>query len=591
MPATFLLLTKNPDLYGSWAEQVPAGGVVVGLEGSAYGRLRPEFIPVVVVVDTMVYNELPPGAKEAPVIVVGKEHTSAFEQLKTAKVADRFVTYDESKTQLADWLAVLQDLAESRAALKVQESRRTETSANPFPPMPNSSNLDTWDFVEGAVENLSSRERILSEFRRASRSLLRASHVVFFLRESGGFRADRGESYCPIDDPLISYLSEHPVVLDGENWPGPPDPVAEMTVRHRLAVWGARLLVPMHDNGDLFGIIVFGVRDDGQPYDQEKHERAVFLARLLRQFLAQSNRVNALNGQFQSNRIGERYLPSTLILGPDEQPPKSVPVVVRALMGEARKTHETQRVKPSLDQPFRASAGNIAETGGQWVVWEEASSEVVDQTSHERTSRLTLLRDLSLTLNHELGNSLMSLKSLRHAAQVSGAAEVILKASDVDIGRIEMLNKRLVKLSTLFEKRAERMDLRKILKGVGDKQGIPVEVGTDTVEISLVDDLMTFALESFIQAIIENRPDLGAEKLSLQLRAVGDAAECVALISIRGEQLELEGVLPLTDANYVPDHGKIAVFIAKEIVRLHGGEIHAGPGIDGTEILISVRRW
>lgn len=539
----------------------------------------------------MVFDDLPTGAKDAPLIVVGKEHTGAFEQLKASKAADRFVTYDESRTQLGEWLPIFQELAESRAALKVQENRRTENSARPFPITTIGPNLDAWDFVEGAVENLGSRERILSEFRRASRSLLRASHVVFFLRESGGFRADRGESFCPIDDPLISYLSEHPVVLDGDSWPGPPDPVAEMTVRHRLAVWGARLLVPMHDNGDLFGIIVFGVRDDGQPYDHDKHERAVFIARLLRQFLSQSSRVNTLNGQFLSNRIGERYLPSTLILGPDEHPAKSVPVVVRALVGEARKLRETQRLKPSIDQPFRASAGCIAETGGQWVVWEEASSEVVDQSSHERTSRLTLLRDLSLTLNHEIGNSLMSLKTLRHAAHDSGASEVMLDAADIDINRIETLNKRLVKLSTLFEKRAEQIDLRTILQDVGERSGIAVEVGAGAVTLSLVDDLMTFALESLIQAIVENRADLGSEKMSLQLRSVGEVAECVALISVRGEKLELEGVFPPTDPNYIPDHGKIAVFIAKEIIHLHGGEIHAGPGIDGTEILISVRRW
>lgn len=561
------------------------------MEGSSNNRLRPEYLPIVVVVDAMNYDELPAGIKEAPLIVVGKEQTSVFERLKASQTADRFVTYEESKTQLGDWLIVFQELAEARAALKVQEHRRADNSAPPIPLPSSRSNLDAWDFVEGAVENLGSRERVLAEFRRASRSLLRASHVVFFFRESGGFRADRGESFCPIDDPLITYLSSHPVVLNGESWPGPPDPVAEMTVRHRLAVWGARLLVPMHDNGALFGIIAFGVRDDGQSYDLEKHERAVFLARLLRQFLVQSSRVSALNGQFQSSQIGERYLPSTLILGPDEQPPKTVPVVVRALMGEAKKYRETRRVKPAVDQPFRASAGIIVETGGLWVVWEEASSEVLDQSSEERTSRLTLLRDLALTLNHEIGNSLMSLKTLRHAAEAAGTAELMLKAADSDIERIELLNKRLVRLSTLFEETAESVDLRTILKQVGEKLGIPIEVEAEEVTLSLVGELMAIALESLVQAIIENRPDLGTEKLALQLRSVGDAADRVALISIRGEQLELEGVLPFRDTNYVPDHGKIAVFIAKEVIRLHGGEIHAGPGIDGTEILISVRRW
>ena len=33
----------------------------------------------------------------------------------------------------------------------------------------------------------------------------------------------------------------------------------------------------------------------------------------------------------------------------------------------------------------------------------------------------------------------------------------------------------------------------------------------------------------------------------------------------------------------------LGVFLAKEILRLHHGEIHAGPGMEGTEILISLR--
>jgi signal transduction histidine kinase len=39
----------------------------------------------------------------------------------------------------------------------------------------------------------------------------------------------------------------------------------------------------------------------------------------------------------------------------------------------------------------------------------------------------------------------------------------------------------------------------------------------------------------------------------------------------------------------VPNQGRLGVFLAKEIIRLHRGEIHAGPGLEGTEILISLR--
>jgi hypothetical protein len=50
-------------------------------------------------------------------------------------------------------------------------------------------------------------------------------------------------------------------------------------------------------------------------------------------------------------------------------------------------------------------------------------------------------------------------------------------------------------------------------------------------------------------------------------------------------------VLPEPTANAVPNQGRLGVFLAKEILRLHRGEIHAGPGMEGTEILISIRSF
>ena len=94
-----------------------------------------------------------------------------------------------------------------------------------------------------------------------------------------------------------------------------------------------------------------------------------------------------------------------------------------------------------------------------------------------------------------------------------------------------------------------------------------------------------------LESVIENRPELGKRGLSVQLRATGEAEQLTALVAIKGEKLELEGVLPQPEPGGIPSHGRIGVFIAKEIIRLHGGEIHAGPGLDGPEILIAIRGW
>ena len=72
------------------------------------------------------------------------------------------------------------------------------------------------------------------------------------------------------------------------------------------------------------------------------------------------------------------------------------------------------------------------------------------------------------------------------------------------------------------------------------------------------------------------------------MRSTGSGAELTVLLSLKGKHLELEGILPEPEEGAVPNQGRVGVFLAKEILRLHHGEIHAGPGMEGTEILISV---
>jgi hypothetical protein len=92
------------------------------------------------------------------------------------------------------------------------------------------------------------------------------------------------------------------------------------------------------------------------------------------------------------------------------------------------------------------------------------------------------------------------------------------------------------------------------------------------------------------KSVGENRGDQGVRELTLKVRSTGSGAELTALLSLKGKHLELEGILPEPINGAVPNQGRLGVFIAKEILRLHHGEIHAGPGMEGTEILISVRK-
>jgi GAF domain len=593
MSTTFILATTDLQLAAMWEAQIPPGRPIVRLFATVSQAVPQAGLSAVVVLDASSEPQLPHNLVKCPTIYVGEPRSLPFEQARLAGRAKVYLNYDESTRRLREFLPLMEELAakESMLALLMDKGRRAEGSGSRAPMRASAATetAELWDFLEGAVESIDSRDRLLGEFRRASRHLLRASHAVFFLRETDGFRADRGTSFFPNDDPLVGYLEGHPAVIDGASWDGPGDPMAELAVRNRLAMWGARLLVPIHDNGRLLGLIALGVRDDGQPYDESDRVRAVCVARLLRQFLAKATQLGRLQIFATQATLGAKYLPSTLILAPEENVPRQVPLVVRDLIGRVRRTREVSRMASSEGQPFRASAGLVAETGGVWAFWEEASGEVHDAAGRRRAARMGLLRELALTLSHELGNALVSLATFRQVPEGSTVPPAMVATIKGDIAKLEELSGRMAVMQSLDELVPAKVDIRELAQGAGSALGVRVEVGPDPVILSAAKDLLQFALSSLIETITENRGELGARELALQVRSTGTGAELTALLSLKGRHLELEGILPEPVTGAVPNQGRMGVFLAKEILRLHHGEIHAGPGMEGTEILISLR--
>jgi hypothetical protein len=554
----------------------------------------PAGLPVVVVLDAACEAMLPAGLEKCPTIFVGEPGSLPFEHARKSGRARHYLSYEESRDRLREFLPLVEEIAERTAAVEVlaEKARRNEGSR---PPMKVSGAWceasQVWDFLEAAAENIGACEPLLAEFRRAARQLLRASYVLFFLPEAGVLKSDRGSFVCPLDDPLLGYLAKTPAILDGVDWPGSPDPMAEMAVRHRLMLWSARLIVPVHDNGRINGLIALGVRDDGLPYDSADRTRLVVFARILKQFMQRTGEVDQLVRQQERWRTGEKYFPNLLILDPDELPARDLPLIVRTVAGEVKQSHETKRILPGPNQPFRISAGLIAENGSIWVCWEDASAELRERSHRDRLDRLALLHDLALTLNHELGNSLVSLIALRHNPGAETNSPALLAAIKRDIANLETINRHLASIPTFREVDPESADVRSVLTELGEKMGIAVDAGKQPLALSVVPVLIEFAIQAILESVIENRPEFGKRGLSVQLRAVGEGEQLTALVAINGDKLELEGVLPLPEPGDIPNHGRIGVFIAKEIVRLHGGEIHAAPGIEGSEILISIRSW
>jgi len=592
MPTLVILATTDTSLADAWEGQLSPGRIALRfpLQGIPTGTAPG--VAAVVILDAACESSLPASLARCPTVYVGEPRSLPFEQARMTGRGRAYLSYGESLTRLRELLPLLEEVAEKHSLVEMlaEKNRRLEM-VRPAVRTPAAESMELWDFIEGAVENIDSRDRVIGEFRRATRQLLRASHAVFFHRETDGFRADRGTSYFAADDPLVSYFENHPAVIDGTIWDGPSDPVFELAVRSRLALWGARLLVPIHDNGRLLGLIALGVRVDGQPYDDADRNRAVFFARLLRHFLAKAGHFYRLSMLAEQTALGSKYLPGTLVLGHDENVPRQVPLVVHDLIGRSRRTREVCRVAPSEGQPFRASAGVVAETGGIWAFWEEASVEVHETAAREQAGRRGLLRDLAFTLGHEVGNALVSLLAFRHAGVDVPLPGSLVESMKGDIAKLEALNDHFTLMQGLNETPVSTIDLRDLAQSIGSSLGLRVEVGPDPVILSVSQNLLDFAIRALIRVVAENRPDQGTRELALKVRSTGTGAELTALLSLKGRNLELEGILPEPSEGGVPNQGRLGVFLAKEILRLHHGEIHAGPGMEGTEILISVRKW
>jgi len=592
MPTLVILATPDAELAGVWEEQVPKGRVALRVNGDEFPNGGISEIGAVLVLDSVMESAMPTGWERCSIIFVGEPRSHPFEQARLSKKVKLCLSYDESKTRLREFLPLIDEIAEKQSLvdLLTAKGRRPEvvrtTQRSQFP-----ESAEIWDFIEGAIEGIETRERLIGEFRRASRQLLRASHSVFFLRESDGFRADRGTSYFPSEDPLVSFFESHPTIIDGSHWDVSTDPVAELAVRNRMALWGARLLVPIHDNARLLGLIALGVRDDGQPYDELDRGRAVQFARLLRILLGKTVQIGRLSYLANQVALGARYLPGTIVLGSDESVPRHVPLIVRDLVGQVRRCRQISRAAPCAGQPFRASAGLVAETGGVWAFWEEASGEVHDAMARDRAGRRELLRELALTLSHEVGNSLVSLATFRQAQPGRPLPNPLIDTIKRDIAQLEVLNSNFTLMQRLHEVEPESVDVREIAQSVGQAMGVRVEVGPEPIILMGDRQLLDFALSALVRTLCENRPANDVSELGVKVRSTGSGSEVTALVSLKGKNLELEGILPEPAAGAVPNQGRIAVFLAKEILRLHNGEIHAGPGQEGTEILASFRSW
>jgi signal transduction histidine kinase len=608
MPATLILTTPDPGLETAWKNQLQPREPAAFARNADLQRdlLRPgSRVWVTDINDPRTRLACGTGTL---VILVGQPHSLPFEQARQNRAARLFLSYDESRTRLAESVGLLEEIADKNSQLQTT-LERTRQSTPPFPfqresaPAPAASEpLESWDFLESALAHLGDRTRLLDEFRRAGRYILKSGKVLFFFRRFDAFVSDDGAHRCEAGHPLAIWLEDHPAALDVSQWSGPEDPAADAPIRQQLHSWGARLLIPLHASGQLLGWMALGPRADGAAYRETDKFRAVLHGRLLERCLERATQHEELSHIETTATLRAKYLPGSRVLTRSEIAALDLPVEVRAVASEALHAQKTISQPARPPHRYRVMAGPVPEIDGVWVQWEEAAPEIERIRAEHEEHRRSLFKNLGLTLSHELSNPLVSLVTFSQllarsqsrpplAASlppVDGAALIASEVSlSTEVQKLQRLAEHASVLGEIATPTAQTVELTALLTELAAARNISTRFSEEQITFHLDPDLMRFAFNAIFDALGANRPDEGTAGLLLTLRTAGTDARRTAIVTIEGKHLELDGILPLPAPGTTPNEGRLSVFLAREILRLHQGTLQAGPGIKGTDIQIS----
>ena len=599
MPATLILTTPDPGLEAAWKQQLLPREPALLVRPADLQRelLRPgSRVWITDINDPRTRFACDAGTL---VILVGQPNSVPFEQARQNRAARLFLDYEESRVRLAETVGLLEEIADKNAQLHhvLERSRRSEA---PFPreaPPSPAEPAESWDFLESALHHLGDRDRLLDEFRRAGRYILKSGKVLFFFRQFDAFVSDDGAHRCAAGHPLVLWLEDHPAALDFAHWAGADDPALDAPIRQQLQGWGARLLIPLHAHGQLLGWMALGPRADGALYREADIFRAVLQGRLLERCLERSAEIEELRRVETATALHAKYLPGARVLSRAELNSPELPVEVRAVASEALHSQKFVQQPARVPYRFRVKAGPVPEIDGVWVIWEEAAPEIERIRAEHEQHRGELFRNLGLTLSHELSNPLVSLVTFaqllsrgNHTPASAGAAALAQEvALSSEVVKLQRLSEHAALLGEIAQPVAKATDLNHLLTELASSRGLTTRFSDEALVFKVDPVLLRFAFGAILDAIAANRPDEGSNNLILTLRTVGDehAGQRTAIVTIEGKRLELDGTLPLPEPGTTPNQGRLSVFLAREILRLHHGVLQAGPGIKGTDIQIS----
>lgn len=588
-----VLLSDDESLKSAWQTQIPAEAILIDLvKDGVAGRLRASYGGGILIADVAHEEALSVRRWNNVLVYVGEPGSEPYESTRVDKSAKVLLSYGESLNRLgqlfpllSDSLKNLQMIALAGEGVMLRESGVVKPATFESGACP----CELWDIADGLLDAVGSREALIQEFKRAARSICRCSAVFLLFPRGGRLISDCGKCSLGLEDPIVSCLARDPVVLDGNIWPVHVSPIAQVSIRGAMTAWGARLLVPIHNAGELVAIMVFKVREDGAPFGEKDRANAVGIGRLLRQCLELNQTISDSKRFLRLSVDGNLTKHNSIVLSVSDDVPESMPIVIRDLVGRVRKMGGESEVFPDFDQPYRGKAKVDKMSSAVWVFWDNCEDLLLRNSRSERASKLEFIRELSMTLNHEIGNSLVPLAAFRQWMKGASVPAPLSNAVCENLEYLQRWNAKIARLSDLINEPRSLNDVRDLVAGVCARFGMQFESGPDLLEIYCMRGLVELALEAIADSIDVGDDAKAQSSLVVRLRCVGLLSERVALVAIRGVKCGLEGVLPEPVEGQVPNQGKFMMMIAKEIIRLHGGEVRAGPGLDAPEILISIR--
>jgi hypothetical protein len=593
MSATFIITTQDPQLAAEWARHLPAAPSA-HRSGEALARelQRPG---ARVWIRDICDTEAPDSAHpDTVVIVVGEPRSVPFEEAKTNRSNTYCLSYEECGTQLRRIAPLAAELAESKSVLSVLQGRPRRSDSLPAESGGSGrQNSEGLDFLASAIGHLDDADRLIEEFQRAVRARIRSSKVSVFIREGKRFVSKSEGWECGASDHLVRWLHEHAAIVDAATMDEVEDAAVEASIRQKLGEWNSRLLVPFEVNGALDGWIVFGPRADGRPYSDADRDESLALVDLFSKLRGKHLTLRAAKSASREVALVQEHGPKFRVIGQAGATDGTLPVEVREMAGLA--LNEGRRVEKEFGR-IRVAAGPIPGTGQCWVWWDE-SNLTADASAHKREAeRHQILHDLGIMISHELANAMFSVSTyfqhLQRQRPADEPAHPLIERVGKDMERMKDMPQLLSMLFEMSKRPTAPFDLKALVLSVAKEVNGHAHTPETAPVIWGHEKNLREALLWLCREILETKDKVGIGArearftLTLQEKGKGDEAICLVTIAYPGLRVDQIKVGYATSTEEYPT---VPVYLAREVIRFHFGSVHVGQGIDGPELMISLR--